>query len=655
MTRAASAWSITGNWSSTPPSSNPWPPRSGPPPRSGSCASPRVNIFSAWGMVFVNSLYTFPYVFTFVANSLDSIPSELEEASAMLGARPWRTALHITLPLALPALLAGFLVAFLQSMTLFGTPAILAMPAGVEVITTKIWSLFQFPPRLGLAAAASLPLLPITIGLLKAQTAIMGRRSYAVIGGKGGGQQRIRLGAWKIPALALFAFVLGCSIALPYGVLLRTSFVKNWARPLAGNLTLEHWKFVFFEFSQTQLALQNTFVLGIAAASAGTILITAVSYFSLRKAVWGHRALSFLATAPVAIPGIVLAVGLFLSYTRPPLVLYGTLWIIFLAYLTKELPVGFQQISASLRAVHPELEDAGRIFGATRLRALFDITAPLIRNGVIATWIFIFIGSIRELSATILLFTARTKTISVTMFDLRESNDWGPIAVLSTSMLVITFALIASVYRFTDRRPTGIGPEICARVLADRQRLADAARLLVVGDARVLEQGARDAGVSVAWKTYAAPEDVDWSRDEVPLIDLGNLDPRSIRRCEVSAESGRICGETLAYLIRLALVGRLDGIAFAPLNKAALHAGGWRFADEHQLFADLTGHLGSFGEMNVVDGLWMSRVTSHVSLRAALDQITAERIEEALLLADRTMRSAGMTRPRIAVAALNPH
>jgi iron(III) transport system permease protein len=159
-----------------------------------------------------------------------------------------------------------------------------------------------------------------------------------------------------------------------------------------------------------------------------------------------------LATAPVAIPGIVLAVGLFLSYTHPPLALYGTLWIIFLAYLTKELPVGYQQISASLKAVHPELEDASRIFGATRLRALFDITGPLIRNGVIATWIFIFIGSIRELSATILLFTARTKTISVTMFDLRESNDWGPIAVLSTSMLLITFAMIAIIYRFTGRR-----------------------------------------------------------------------------------------------------------------------------------------------------------------------------------------------------------
>jgi iron(III) transport system permease protein len=353
-----------------------------------------------------------------------------------------------------PALLAGFLVAFLQSMTLFGTPAILALPAGVDTMTTKIWSLFQFPPQLGLAAAASLPLLLITVILLRTQSAIMGRRGYAILGGKSTGIRIIKLRAWKIPALALFAFVLGCSIVLPYLVLLRTAFVQNYAGPFFAGLSLEHWKFVFLEFSQTRLALQNTFVLGTAAATAGTVLVVAIAYLSLRKLVWGHRYLAFLATAPVAIPGIVLAVGLFLSYTTPPFVLYGTLWIIFLAYLTKELPVGYQQIATSLRSVHPELEDASRIFGATRLRALVDITAPLIRNGVIATWIFIFIGSIRELSATILLFTARTKTISVTMFDLRESNDWGPIAVLSITMLAITFLMVAAITYFTDRRVT---------------------------------------------------------------------------------------------------------------------------------------------------------------------------------------------------------
>jgi iron(III) transport system permease protein len=414
-------------------------------------ASPLVNVFSAAGVVFVIALYTFPYVFTFVANALDAIPSELEEASAILGASAWRTALHITLPLVVPALLGGFLIAFLQSITLFGTPAILALPAGIDVLTTKIWSLFQFPPRLGLAAAASLPLLPITILLLRGQTAIMGRRGYAVVGGKGGGSARVRLGIWRLPVLAPFAFVLGCSIVLPYGVLVRTAFVRNWSGPVEGNFSLEHWRFVFLEFSQTRLAMQNTFVVGVAAATAGTILVTAIGYLSVRKLVWGHRALAFLATAPVAIPGVVLAVGLFLAYTHAPFVLYGTLSILFLAYVTKELPVGFQQISTSLRAVHPELEDAGRIFGATRLRTLVDITAPLIRNGVIATWIFIFIGSIRELSATILLFTVRTKTVSVAMFDLRESNDWGPIAVLSITMLAITFVLIAIVQRFDAR------------------------------------------------------------------------------------------------------------------------------------------------------------------------------------------------------------
>jgi len=176
-----------------------------------------------------------------------------------------------------------------------------------------------------------------------------------------------------------------------------------------------------------------------------------------------------------------------------------------------------------------------------------------------------------------------------------------------------------------------------------------------VGDARVLAQGARDAGVILEWRTCASPEEADWSRDEIPIIDLGNLDPAKITRGAVSAESGRTAGETLRFMIELALAGRIDGITFAPLNKAALHAGGWTFADEHQMFARLTKHAGFFGEMNVLDGKWMSRVTSHVALRSAIGQITPERIDQALTLADRTMRGAGFAHPRIAVAALNPH
>jgi 4-hydroxythreonine-4-phosphate dehydrogenase len=201
---------------------------------------------------------------------------------------------------------------------------------------------------------------------------------------------------------------------------------------------------------------------------------------------------------------------------------------------------------------------------------------------------------------------------------------------------------------------TGIGPEQCARILSDR-RMAGTARLLVVGDARVLQQGVRDAGVALAWRPYGAPEEVDWESGEIPIIDLRNLDPGSVGRGAVSAESGRVSGETLAHMIELASAQRLDGIVFAPLNKAALHAGGWHFNDEHQMFAHLTRHQGFFGEMNVLDDLWMSRVTSHVSLRTALEQITPARIDAALSLADATMRGAGFAMPRIAVAALNPH
>ncbi|MBO0753759.1 MAG: 4-hydroxythreonine-4-phosphate dehydrogenase PdxA [Bradyrhizobiaceae bacterium] len=201
---------------------------------------------------------------------------------------------------------------------------------------------------------------------------------------------------------------------------------------------------------------------------------------------------------------------------------------------------------------------------------------------------------------------------------------------------------------------TGIGPELVARVVADG-RLNDAARIVVLGDRRVLDMGARDAGVALSVRPVEEPEHIDWESPGVPLIDLGNIDPAVIPRAAVSAESGRLTGETLAAAVQLALKGGIDAITFAPLNKAALHAGGWRFLDEHNLFAHLLDHKGHFSEMNVVDGQWMARVTSHVSLRTAIDQINHASIVRAIELVDITMRRAGIDKPRIAVAALNPH
>jgi iron(III) transport system permease protein len=407
-----------------------------------------LNIYSLPGLIFVLSCYTFPYVFVLVANALERIPGDLEDASAILGGSTWHTARRVTLPLALPALMAGALIAFLQAMTLFGSPAILALPAGFHTMTTKIWSLFQYPPKPELAAAASLPLLLLTVVLLRAEHLILGRRGYSVLGGRPGDARLVRLGAGKWPALALCFLVLLNPVFLPYGALVNAAFSPVATQPLSlHSLTLHNVEFVFFELSATQLALKNTFLLGVLAATLGTLLAVVTAYLTTRQAIAGYRVLGFLATAPVAIPGIVLGVGLFLAYTRPPFVLYGTLWILLIAFITISLPAAYQQLQSAIRTVHPELEDAGRILGATRLQALRHVTAPLLRSAVIATWCFIFVGVIRELSAAIMLFTSQTKVISVLIFDLNESGDLGAIAVLGLMMLAITYAIVVLVNR----------------------------------------------------------------------------------------------------------------------------------------------------------------------------------------------------------------
>jgi iron(III) transport system permease protein len=387
-------------------------------------------------------------VFVLMANALDRIPGDLEDASSILGGRTWTTARRITIPLVLPALLAGALVAFLQAMTLFGSPAILAIPAGFHTMTTKIWSLFNYPPKPELAAAASVPLLVLTVVLLRAEHLILGRRGYSVVGGKQGNPRLIPLGPLKWLAFAFVFVVLMCPVFLPYGALVNATFSKVATTFIwFDNFTLHNIHFVFFELSATKLAVYNTFVLGFSAATVGTVMALVIAYLTTRQAITGYRALGFLATAPVAIPGIVLGVGLFLSYARPPLVLYGTLWILLIAFITIALPAAYQQLQSAFRSVHVDLEDASRILGATRMRTLRDITAPLLRTSVIATWCFIFVGVIRELSAAIMLFTSETKVISVLIFDLNESGDLGAISVLGIIMLIITFTVVILVNR----------------------------------------------------------------------------------------------------------------------------------------------------------------------------------------------------------------
>jgi 4-hydroxy-L-threonine phosphate dehydrogenase PdxA len=201
---------------------------------------------------------------------------------------------------------------------------------------------------------------------------------------------------------------------------------------------------------------------------------------------------------------------------------------------------------------------------------------------------------------------------------------------------------------------TGIGPELVVKLLSTPAARAKA-DVVIIGDERVLELGMKDAGIRIPYQKIGKLSEADHTSASVSLIDLKNIDPALYERGVMNPESGRLTGETLKVMTDLALAGELDGICFAPLNKAGLHRGGWNYHDEHQMFAAWTGHVGYFGEVNIIPQFSTFRVTSHVALRVAVDMVQPDRIEGALTLAHDTLRALGNPAPRIGVAALNPH
>ena len=201
---------------------------------------------------------------------------------------------------------------------------------------------------------------------------------------------------------------------------------------------------------------------------------------------------------------------------------------------------------------------------------------------------------------------------------------------------------------------TGIGPEVAVKLLADPAS-HEHAQIIVVGDLRVLEVGMADAKMNLPVNVVNNIDEIDWSKSGIQLLDLKNIDPTVIPRGETSIESGRLTGETLKVMTDMVHAGKMDAVCFAPLNKGALNKGGWKYRDEHEMFAKWNGHEGYYGEVNLIKLFCTFRVTSHVSLRQAVDLVIPERIEGALRLAHETMRGLGKENPRIGVAALNPH
>ncbi len=407
-------------------------------------SEPPFNIFTVGGMVFVITLHVFPFVFLMVASALESLDPSLEQSAQILGARRFRTLRFVTLPMVTPAILAGALLAFVDSLSLFGPQAILGVPARIHTIPTRIYSLFSYPPRFGLASALAMSLVVVTVLSLALQHWLLGQRSYVTMTGKGAPADRVPLGAWRLPAVAACGLVFLAAVLLPYGVLLGVSVSRQWATVLeSGNLTLRNYGYVLFEFTQTRHSIVNSLALAAGAATLAMGVGTLIAYLDLRTRFVGRRALDYLSLVPLGLPGIVLSVGLIQAWIRPPLVLYGTIWILLIAYIARFVPFAVRSANASLRQVDPALEEAARITGAPWLRSVRAVTVPLIKRGMLSGWLLIFVPALRELSASVLLFSSGTETIAVSIFNLYEEGYFEAVCALAVLTLGITLVVLA--------------------------------------------------------------------------------------------------------------------------------------------------------------------------------------------------------------------
>ena len=319
------------------------------------------NIFSMPGLILVTVLHTFPFVYLLTSAAFASVDSSYEESAQILGAGKLRTLWSVTFPLVAPAILSGALIGFVNAIALFGSQAIIGLPARIFTLPTRIYALFDYPPEYGLASALSLVFIAITVIALYLQRSYLARRSYVTLAGKGARPQRIALGMLRWPLFAFCVVVFVIAVFLPYASLLAVSLSKSWGLEFWKNLTFKNYHFILFEYDVTRRAIVNSLLLATLAATFCVFLGTAIGWIDLRTRFMGRKFVDYVSLVPLGLPGIVMAAALIQFWLRLPLHLYGTLAILFLAYAARYLPLGVRSANAALRQIDPSLEESARI------------------------------------------------------------------------------------------------------------------------------------------------------------------------------------------------------------------------------------------------------------------------------------------------------
>jgi iron(III) transport system permease protein len=416
-----------------------------------------INIYSIEGIIFVIALYEMPFVFLLVGGALRSMDPALEEASLSSGAGLWRTTTRVTLPLVLPAILASSLLVFVLAAEQFGVPAVLGTPARIRVLTTSIVATNTFyPPQHGLGAALCVTLLVIALVGLWLQRRMLANRSFTTVGGKGSQPRRIALGPFRWVLLGVCCLYLLLAVVLPFSTIFLSSIRTLWTADFRWEqFTLANYHWILFEYPITVRAIRNSLFLAVVGATVTILLCALISFLSLRTKLPGRTALDYLSMLPLGFPGVVLAYGLLQVWINPPLVLYGTIWILFIAYLTRYLPIGVRATSATLVQIHQELEESSLSCGANWFQTFKRITLPLLKPGIIAGWILLFIAFSRELSASILLYSPGTEVLSVVLYDLQQNGQFREISALAFIQIAasVVLVLVAKWLSGLDRNP----------------------------------------------------------------------------------------------------------------------------------------------------------------------------------------------------------
>ena len=418
---------------------------------------PIFNIYSYLGIVLVEVMYLFPFVFIQVCGALERMDPTLEESARISGAGLFTITRKITIPLVLPSILSGALLIMLYSMAHFGTVAVLGIENGIFNIPTLIYqrihqSAGSFDSiRTGTVLATVLVITAAFIIWLQGK--ILSKGHYQIIGGKSFRPMELKLRALRVPLLIICLAYIAFTIVLPTAVIFLVGGLKTYGLPFTmQNLSLDNYKFILFDYKVTKDAIWNSVTLGLSAALITMFAGVMISYVIVKMKVRGKGILEFLGMLPFSVPGSVIALGVILAWSGQfGINLYNTVWIILVAYIARYMGFSLKANSAALEQVHDSLVEAARSCGATMWQTLKDIVLPLVRPGMLASFFLIFLPSLRELTVSIMLYAPTTRTIGVAIYRLNEDGETVVSAALAGIALILIIVGQTLINRFTRK------------------------------------------------------------------------------------------------------------------------------------------------------------------------------------------------------------